>query len=218
MQNFTAEVRDQNGDPFTQAGGHPFEAFTDINFRTHDVNGAAIPDESVRTVQVDLPAGLVGNPQNIPQCTRAQLNRGFGGGCPANTQVGVTMLKTGLGINVVAPVYNLVPPPGAPAQFGFIALIPPVYINASVRPDGGLTVTIPNNSQALPLTGTELTFWGVPADPAHDAERGACLSDPDPTVALPVPGPGAAVPHQPDLVRGPGDHPPARQLVAERRL
>jgi len=36
LQSFTAEVRDQNGNPYTQAGGHPFEAFTDINFDTHD--------------------------------------------------------------------------------------------------------------------------------------------------------------------------------------
>src|SRR6478736_4022567 len=78
LKHFTAEVRDQNGDPYTQAGGHPFEAFTDINFFTHDVNGQGVPDESVRTVHVDLPAGLVGNPQNIPQCTHAQLTTGFG--------------------------------------------------------------------------------------------------------------------------------------------
>ena len=93
-----------------------------------------------------------------------------------------------------------------PAQFGFIALIPPVYINASVRPDGGLSVTIPNISQALPLTGTSLTFWGTPADPAHDADRGPCLQNPDQTVLCPVPGAGAAVPHQPDLLHGPGRH------------
>jgi len=182
LESFTAEVRDQNGDPFTQAGGHPFEAFTDIDFFTHDENGQEVPDESARTIQVDLPAGLVGNPQSVPQCTRDELTTGFGGGCPQNTQVGVTTLRTGLGLNVVAPVYNLEPPDGMPAQFGFIALIPPVYINASVRPDGGLRVTIPNTSQALPLTGTSLTFWGVPADPAHDADRGQCLFDPDQTV------------------------------------
>ena len=104
-----------------------------------------------------------------------------------------------------------------PAQFGFIALIPPVYINASVRNDGGLSVTIPNISQALPLTGTSLTFWGVPADPAHDADRGAVSQQPRPDGALPLPGAAAAVPHQPDLVHRPGDHPPARHLVAERR-
>lgn len=189
LKHFTAEVRDQNGDPYTQAGGHPFEAFTDINFFTHDVNGQGVPDESVRTVHVDLPAGLVGNPQNIPQCTHAQLTTGFGGGCPDNTQVGFTVLKTGLGQNFTAGVYNLKPPPGVPAQFGFIALIPPVYVNASVRNDGGLSVTIPNISQALPLTGTSLSFWGVPADPSHDADRGACLNNPDQTVLCPAQAP-----------------------------
>ena len=182
LESFTAEVRDQAGDPFTQAGGHPFEAFTDIDFHTHDVNGQEIPDESVRTIQVDLPAGLVGNPQNIPTCTREELMAGFGGGCPANSQVGVTVLETDIGTNVTGGVFNMQAPEGQPAQFAFIALIPPVFINASVRPDGGLTVEIPNNSQALPLIGTQLTFWGVPGDPAHDAQRGPCLNsfDPDP--------------------------------------
>src|SRR4029078_1172825 len=88
LKDFTAEVRDQNGNPYTQAGGHPYEAFTDINFFQHDVNGQPIPDESVKTIQVDLPPGLVGNPQNIPMCSRQQINQGFGG-CPDNTQVGL---------------------------------------------------------------------------------------------------------------------------------
>jgi hypothetical protein len=206
LQSFTAEVRDQNGNPYTQAGGHPFEAFTDINFFTHDSGtGQQIPDESVRTVNVDLPAGLVGNPQNMPQCTHAQLASGFGGGCPANTQVGVTVLKTGLGSNFTSAVYNLKPPKGVPAQFGFIALIPPVYINASVRDDGGLSVTIPNISQALPLTGTSLTFWGVPGDPAHDPDRGSCLNDGDPTIPCPFQGPVLPFLSNPTSCTGPVD-------------
>ena len=211
LQSFTAEVRDQNGNPYTQAGGHPFEAFTDINFRTHEVPNVPpnppfiTPDESVRTVNVDLPAGLVGNPQNMPQCTHAQLASGFGGGCPANTQVGVTVLKTGLGSNFTSAVYNLKPPKGVPAQFGFIALIPPVYINASVRDDGGLSVTIPNISQALPLTGTSLTFWGVPGDPAHDPDRGSCLNDGDPTIPCPFQGPVLPFLSNPTSCTGPVD-------------
>ena len=154
LQNFTAEVRDQNGDPFTQAGGHPFEAFTDINFRQHARSdaGQPVPDESVRTVQVDLPVGLVGNPQNVPQCTRDQINQGLGA-CPDNTQVGTTTLKVN-GVEAPFPVWNMKPPPGVAAQFAFVPLIPRVFLNASVRPDGGLRVTIPNISQALPLTGT----------------------------------------------------------------
>ncbi len=179
LKSFTAEVRDQNGDPYTQAGGHPFEAFTDIDFFTHpDSQGRPEPDEAVRTVHVDLPAGLIGNPQNVPQCTQAELQSNSG--CPSNTQVGVTTLKVeGLGTQFTTPVFNMVPAAGVPAQFGFVALIPRVIITASVRPDGGLSVTIPNISQALPLTGTSLTFWGVPGDSAHDGDRGACLNTDD---------------------------------------
>jgi hypothetical protein len=28
----------------------------------------------------------------------------------------------------------------------------------------------------LPLTGIQVTLWGVPADPSHDTLRGSCLS------------------------------------------
>jgi hypothetical protein len=178
LQSFTAEVRDQNGDPYTQAGGHPFEAFTDINFFSHTEGGVIVPDESIRNVVTDLPAGLVGNPQNVPMCTRAQIQSNEG--CPDNTQVGVTQLRAeGPGLNLLTPVYNMVPPDGVPAQFGFVALIPRVFVSANVRTDGGLRVTIPNISEALPLTGTSLTFWGVPGDPAHDKDRGACLNSED---------------------------------------
>ena len=158
-----------------------------LQHRTIDGTGPrSVPDESVRTVNVDLPAGLVGNPQNIPQCTREQLT-GWpsAAAVPANTQVGRHGAQD-------RPRRRTSPRPsttwsrraGVPAQFGFIALIPPVYINASVRPDGGLSVTIPNISQALPLTGTSLTFWGVPGDPAHDADRGAVPVEPRPDGAL----------------------------------
>jgi hypothetical protein len=174
LQSFTAEVRDQNGDPYTQAGGHPFDAFTDISFFSHTEGGVIVPDESIRNVVTDLPAGLVGNPQNIPMCTRAEIQ---GSGCPDNTQVGVTNLRAdGPSLNLNTPVYNMVPPEGVPAQFGFVALIPRVFVNANVRSDGGLRVTIPNISEALPLTGTSLTFWGVPGDPGHDGDRGQCLN------------------------------------------
>ena len=195
LQNFTAEVRDQNGDPFTQAGGHPFEAFTDINFRTHEVPN--VPRQPPvhgagreRAQRPGRPARGAGRQPPEHPAVHARSDHQCGPGrLPINTQVGTTTLKTGLGLNLTTPVYNLEPPEGVPAQFGFIALIPPVYINASVRPDGGLTVRIPNISQALPLIGTELTFWGVPADPAHDADRGQCLQDPDPTILCPAQAP-----------------------------
>ena len=172
IASFDGSVSNQDGSPFTQAGGHPFEATTDIDFTTQ---GPGLPPvEMPKTIIVDLPPGLIGNPNAVPLCTRAQFADGSlsGGGCPPESQVGTSTLKT-IFSPLTFPVYAMEPNPGQPARFMFRALIPPVFIDARVRTesDYGLTVTIRGVSEALPLIGTSLTFWGVPADPAHDAER-----------------------------------------------
>ena len=226
LKNFTAEVRDQNGNPYTQAGGHPFEAFTDINFVTHDGGtGQQVPDESVRTVNVDLPAGLVGNPQNTPQCTHAQLTTGFGGGCPANTQVGVTVLKTGLGQNFVSAVYNLKPPTG---RAGAVRLHRPDPARLHQRLGAQRRRAFGDHPQHLPGAAADRHqphLLGRARRPRPRRRARAVPQRPRPDGGLPVPGPGVAVPYQPDLVHGPGDYqactPPrgrtARSRIATRR-
>lgn len=207
IASFDGTVSNQDGSPATQAGSHPFEATTTIDFATGS-NG--FPLEDAKDVQVDLPAGLIGNPNAVPECTREQFQdaAGFGGGCPPETQVGMTTLKTPLG-DLPFPVYNLTPKPGEPARFAFRALIPPVYIDARVRTEGdyGLSVNISDVSAALPLAGTSLTFWGVPADPAHDADRGGpSTAPPKPFLTIPTScnGPVTTTLHA-DSWQDPGD-------------
>ena len=49
----------------------------------------------------------------------------------------------------------------------------PVILDASLRSDGdyGVTVGSRNIPGALRMWGVKATFWGVPADPSHDAQR-----------------------------------------------
>jgi hypothetical protein len=186
IARFDGEVtRNAAGDPDTQAGSHPFAVSTtiDFNLREGQEKGTQVPDGNVRNVDVELPAGLIGDPSATPKCTSAQFVAGFGGGCPDNTQVGVTTLTALGGRHFSFPVYNLVAPPGTPALFGFVVLVDPVTATATVRPaeaggnEGyGLDIHLSNISQGLPLEATTLTFWGNPSDPAHDSERGACLT------------------------------------------
>ena len=70
----------------------------------------------------------------------------------------------------------MVPGPGEPARFGVQILTAASFLKTAVRNGGdyGTTVTLPNTSQALPLTGMALTLWGYPADPGHDPFRGHC--------------------------------------------
>jgi uncharacterized repeat protein (TIGR01451 family) len=183
-------VGDVAGSPFTQAGGHPYAITTWIDFNTYTnpapLKGSAWPVEPVKDVFVDLPPGLVGNPTGLGQCTLKQLVNGGGftveSLCPPTSQVGVTFIHTLAGTNTVqgtgtvagpVAVFNMVPPPGVPARFGFDVGGTVVTLDARLRSgsDYGLSVDVRNISEGLALAGTSLTFWGVPADPSHDRER-----------------------------------------------
>ena len=108
----------------TQAGSHPF-GFT-LNFSMNvDPNGNP-SGAPLRNLSVRLPAGIVGDPHAVTQCTRQQYSIVPFGACPASSQVGVDVAgidggpKEGVGdFEAQVPVYNLVPPPGVPAEFGF---------------------------------------------------------------------------------------------------
>ena len=77
-----------------------------------------------------------------------------------------------------APVYNLVPPPGVASKIGFVARgIVPVTIEVGVNeePPYNVRAEVISVPQVVKFYGSELTLWGNPASPAHDAERGNCV-------------------------------------------
>ena len=139
----------------TQAGGHPYEASTFFELTGGNLSGA----------DVALPPGFIGNPQATPQCPLSQLNDPSDP-CPAATQVGTvaTSLETD-----IKPVYNLVPEPGVPAEFGFtvVGTRDPVILYGGVRTGGDYGITVSSSGVPQPPVRLEyvgLTFWGVPAD------------------------------------------------------
>jgi hypothetical protein len=176
------------GPPAVQAGSHPWSITTALAFNatTENAGGEIVPDGDVKDVEVDLPPGLVGNPTVIPKCSiqlfTAINPNSFGADCPGNSQVGVVEVYTlpvSRGVRLHLGLYNLTPPAGVPAEFGFNALaFAPVVLTPAVRTGGdyGVTVDAKNTSQALRIYKTKVTVWGVPADPSHDAMRGECLS------------------------------------------
>jgi hypothetical protein len=179
---------DALGTPFTQAGGHPYSATTAFDLNTiknaDPFKGVGWPVEPLKDVHVELPPGLVGNPTVVGQCTAAQVAHNESPivvkeECPPSSQVGVTLIRLNfLGTFQYigpAPVFNLVPPPGVPARFGFNVAGTVVTLDAHLRSDGdyGLTVNGSDISEGLPVAGSSFTFWGVPADPVHFFER-AC--------------------------------------------
>jgi hypothetical protein len=186
---FVAEVVDATGAVEERAGVTPYAASTSFSFREVPVPPWTLTDGNVKQIDIELPPGFIGNPRDLPKCTAAQFADvdpdTFNPRCPDDTAIGLAnnTVNVGAAIPVDSPVYNLVPPRGAPAAFGFNALGVTVKIVAAVRPsDHGLTLKIRGISSSAPLHRSAVTFWGVPSDRRHDVERGRCavtFEDPD---------------------------------------
>jgi hypothetical protein len=154
-----------------QAGAH---ADLTTTFKLSSKEGK--PYAKTRDIDVNLPPGMIGNPQGIPRCTVAQLgNNAELSECPVSSQVGVTAVTLAEPIpgTYTEPIYNMTPPGGnVVARLGFYALFYPTFINIRVDPtDYSLVASIEGAPSAASLLEASATFWGVPAAESHDAER-----------------------------------------------
>lgn len=165
------------GDAFTQAGGHPYAGWTAIEFNNfvHPDFGLQIPYADAKDILVDLPPGLVGNPRSVPRCTFDDFFATPGyGGCSPQTQIGIASIGFTLAGGVFdIPLYNMEPPPGHLAKFGFKIFDVPIFLTARLRADGdyGLSIDAPDASQGLQFYSTKILVWGNPADPVYDSQR-----------------------------------------------
>jgi uncharacterized repeat protein (TIGR01451 family) len=194
---FDGLLLDANGNAVSQAGAHPSLLTTSIDFNTHTdpdpIVGPNRPIEDVRDVAVDLPPGLVGGVVGVSACTALELAYGDVTTdprplCPATSQVGIATVRTNVGSLVALPVFNMVPPPDVPARFGLNIYGSVVVLDAVVvRAGSGYRVRVraSNIVQGLAINGTTFTFWGVPSDASHDAER-ACPGQSYPSAGGPT--------------------------------
>jgi hypothetical protein len=185
------------GEPDRRAGDHPFEQR--VNFELNQRSGVGddgtryvTANGLVRSVEATLPRGMIGNPQAVPQCSQvAFVGRTFGRShCPADTQVGYVSTRVlfgtlfhgdgGQGIRFSStkvpyvPLYNLAPPKGTPVDLAFdVAGVVQAHIYATLDPSRNYAIKAmtPNISETFTVRETEVTVWGVPADPAHDKFR-----------------------------------------------
>jgi hypothetical protein len=173
---------------FKEAAGHPQKGFT--QFIVKSKPGLVGPEEpigSLKTVRVDLPAGVSVNPQATEQCTQEEFEGNPALQCPL-AAVG-TSLVTGSVLGVPAPVpisatvYNIEPPVGEPARFGFNLAGNNIYLRADVAWDGdyheGFTIDVP----AVPLVEglilkNRLVFEGRSGDGTFITTPSTCF-DPE---------------------------------------
>jgi hypothetical protein len=192
VESFTYETAEPGGSKLLQSSSHPDQTVATFDF----AEGAeGQPLEDPQNIAVDLPLGSVGSPASIPTCTDAQLALNSFEGCPPESQIGTVQLFIGVGGKPRLPVYNMVAPPGVLAQFAFNPGAGIIHLTATVhsQPDYGVTITTRMTPQTLPLFKIVNTFWGVPASPAHNEERGFCLEFP-PGLGCDVPSKAAEVP------------------------
>jgi hypothetical protein len=185
VERFAVSARNEDGTADVQAGSHPYALTVALVLK--EPGGAT---GNVKDVKLQLPPGLVGNPDATPKCTYRefvrQLNRNPDPGrCSNETVVGIATFyghdvnKDPLGaiFPSSAAVYNLVPPAGVAAELGYIAFGHlPVVLQETVRTGGdyGVTTTSTDIGEAIDVAASKVTIWGVPADHAHDRWRGEC--------------------------------------------
>ena len=160
--------------PFTQAGGHPFAYTSEVVYNyTTAISGVLAPAGGAsKDTEVELPPGFAGNPQNTPRCPLAQLTANK---CPSNTALGYALVNLGGEIvngkpsffpkepvnpELTSLVYNMEPPPGHPAELGFVVIKGlPILLEAELRSDGdyGITIGDPAGSNGSKIMSVKLT-------------------------------------------------------------
>jgi hypothetical protein len=188
-----------SGSPSTLSSSHPNQLTLGIGFNLggdfEGQPGIGFPDGDVRDLRIEMPPGLIVNPNALDECTANQFNTprtspfeasASGESCPDRSQVGTVEVGSSLGGGspMRFGLFNLVPPDGVPAQLGFSPFGRPIIFNVELRPlaDGSyaLTLEIANTPQSLDISSLDISLWGTPWAASHNGERGNCLNEAEP--------------------------------------
>ena len=188
----SASLTEPDGSPTTQAGAHPYRLSVDLATPSK-VEGFSVvaADGGLRDASVTLPRGVIVNPlATSVRCTEAQLESST---CPDASQVGSVTINTVQSTILPAksPLYNMAPPPGEPATFGFDAVGVGIFVHISggIRAGDYALTSDSNDILGLgvnPLLSFQAQFWGDPSSPSHDFNRGLCTYGPS-DAKCPVP-------------------------------
>jgi hypothetical protein len=159
-----------------QAGGHPYRYTTEfvLNYTTSSTGGLNGASGGPKELQVELPPGFLGDPQNTPRCPLKLFDTSTQA-CPSDTAVGyirarlegrlangkaVVLTEEGL-VGKESLLYNVVPAPGHAAALGFgIDKGIPFLLEGQVRSGGDYGVTVGDNANSnspRPLGGQVIT-------------------------------------------------------------
>ncbi|HTZ64056.1 MAG TPA: hypothetical protein VMB51_08125 [Solirubrobacteraceae bacterium] len=181
IRSYELTPLNEDGTPATEAGAQPFQLTTALTTNEDVQIGSRQPVALPRDLSINLPPGLVGNPNAVAQCSEADFAAVIEEAnlCPATSVVGVATVVAYEPLTHIipktVPVFNLVPAEGEPARFGFEVIGRlPIVIDTSVRTgkDYGVVATVHDATQTAGLLSSQVTLWGDPGDPAHNNSRG----------------------------------------------
>ncbi len=182
LKSFELSFFNEDGTPDTQAGSHPYEMRNNMEFNSHFIRAESNadsmylrePDGTLRDLAVDLPPGLVGDPNATPKkCTLQELLEGREnkaserGGCPPESLLGEFEANWDPHVfgydNYIEPVYNMAPPRGDAAQFGIEYAGTEIFISSSPLAGGNYPIqaTVVGSPPEAPVLRTQLTLKGV---------------------------------------------------------
>jgi hypothetical protein len=179
IEAFDVTFTNEGGSPVTQAGSHPFQMTSSLEFKKLD---PLHPDEEFKDLTVEQIAGLVADAGAVPRCSTVDfltfINAGVASQCPDSTALGANATRTTI-TKSFAPAFNLDPPPGVVLKLGFIVVNTPITIEVGLKdaPPYNGRAALTNIPQTVGVLDSVLTLWGNPADPAHDPYRGNCVSN-----------------------------------------
>ena len=186
LDHFDVTFTNEEGAPTVQAGSHPF-AFTtslEANASNEETEGR------LQELFLDLPPGLIANATAGPRCLEATF-LDPGEECPLSTVVGTSSSSfLEPSHSESTPVYSLAPPAGVPLRLGFrVGDVAAVLVDVGLSPDPPYNPIAVAGAwpEAVDVFTTEVSLWGVPADAAHDAQRGGPVNVPQvPLLTLPT--------------------------------
>jgi hypothetical protein len=197
--------------PDTLAGSHPYLLTTSYRLRTTtNAQGELVSEGGdLKDLVTELPPGVIVNPLAVTRCGSQEFTTvnpvTHEDGCPNASAVGVLAVEYTTPATPTTPqtsdfpIYDLTPSPTSPALFGVQLEGTAVYLSPTIRTDSdyGLTAPLTGIPQGgIHVLGSALSLWGVPADPSHDGQRGACVQSHGTCPAVIAPKPLITLPTQ----------------------
>ena len=198
-EGFAATVFADGGQAATQASSHPYDLELSLGLNLggefEDQPGLLFPDGDLRDLRIEMPPGLLINPNALAKCTAQQFHTPrlspfetsrSGESCPDKSQVGTVEVQTSTGGGEVRRfgLFNLIPVPGTAAQLGLAPYGVPIVLDATLRRGADATYTLALEATGLPqsldVAGLDISLWGTPWGASHNGERGNCLNEAEP--------------------------------------